>query len=255
MGRSKSSQLSDRLSVVSCQLSEAACSPFDRLRTNGSGAKSGKDFPFVLSPSTLLRTGLSKHERRSLPTSHLGKLPLCLSLCLFLLSACPRPEGTSAKADLTQYIDKARLWAATESQINTAVAKVREDQFVHDDLVVDTLRPVVGVSQEYVQQLENYQPQTPPLRNVHLEYVEAWRAHYLALATIIDSVEKKDYIQLAKANNDLLEAQRSVSDALADLARLMREAGLRSDSAGDQPSPPLAPPPPGPGFEVSPKGS
>ena len=161
-----------------------------------------------------------------------------LTLCLLLLSACPRPEGTSAKADLTQYLDKARLWAAAEAQINNAIAKVRADQFVHDDVVIGTLRPIVGVSQEYVQQLENYHPQTPPLRNVHLEYVEAWRAHYLAIASIVDSVEKKDYIQLSQANNDLLEAQRSVSDTLADLARLMREAGLRVGSPGDQPSTP-----------------
>ena len=40
--------------------------PFDRLRANGSGTEIGKDFPFVLS--------LSKHERRSPATSHLGKL-------------------------------------------------------------------------------------------------------------------------------------------------------------------------------------
>jgi hypothetical protein len=160
----------------------------------------------------------------------------------------------SPQEDLTRYIDNARFWAATEAQINNAIATVREDQFVHDDVIIGTLRPVVGVSQEYVQQLENYQPRTPPLRNVHLEYIESWRSHYLALASIIDSVEKKDYIQLATSNNDLLEAQRSVSDALADLARLMREAGLRSDSPEDQQSTPPAPPSPGPGFEVSPKG-
>jgi hypothetical protein len=139
-------------------------------------------------------------------------------------------------------------------QINAAIAKVREDQFVHDDLVISTLRPIVSVSQEYIQQLENHHPRTPPLRNVHLEYIEAWRAHYLAFASMIDSVEKKDYIQLAKANNDLLEAQSSVADALADLARLMREAGLRSDPPGDQQSRPSAPPPSGPDSEVSPKG-
>jgi hypothetical protein len=45
---------------------EDARPPFDRLRANGFGAKIVKDFPFVLS--------WSKHERRSLPTSHLGKL-------------------------------------------------------------------------------------------------------------------------------------------------------------------------------------
>ena len=45
---------------------EDAYPPFDRLRENGSGAEIVKDFPFVLS--------LSKHERRSPSTSHLGKL-------------------------------------------------------------------------------------------------------------------------------------------------------------------------------------
>jgi hypothetical protein len=38
--------------------------PFDRLRANGFSAEMVENFPFVLSPSTLLRTGLSKHEQR-----------------------------------------------------------------------------------------------------------------------------------------------------------------------------------------------
>jgi hypothetical protein len=147
-------------------------------------------------------------------------------------------------------MDQAHLWAATEAQINNAIAKVREDQFVHDDFVAETLKPVVGIAHDYVQKLENYQPQAPPLHNVHQEYIEAWRAHYFAMTAIVDSVEKKDYIQLAKANDDLLEAQRSVSDALADLARLLREAGLRSETLPEQP---LAPPQPQEGFEVSPQ--
>lgn len=175
-------------------------------------------------------------------------------LLTLLLSACPRPEVSSARDDLTQYMETARSWAATELQINAAIGKIREDQFVHDDVILATLRPIVDVSQKYVQQLENHHPRTPPLRNVHLEYIEAWRAHYLALATMIDSVEKKDYIQLAKANDDLLQAQRSVADTLADLARLMQEAGLRPPSSGDQKSSPFAPPSPGSGSEVSPKG-
>jgi len=40
--------------------------PFDRLRANGAGVEVGAHCPFVLS--------LSKHERRLLPSSHLGKL-------------------------------------------------------------------------------------------------------------------------------------------------------------------------------------
>lgn len=184
------------------------------------------------------------------------RLLLYLSLflsCLFL-SACPRPQEADVKTDLTKYMDEARLWAATESQINNAIIAVRRDQFVHDDFTVNTLRPIVGVTQEYVQRLEKYQPQAKPLQNVHQEYIEAWRAHHFAIAGIIDCVEKKDYIQLAKANTDLLEAQRSVSDALSDLANLLQKAGLRSETAAPgQPS--LSPPQESPGFSVSPQGS
>jgi hypothetical protein len=171
---------------------------------------------------------------------------LYIILCVLCLSAC-RPKESNVKDDLTQYMDKARLWAAAEAQINNAIAKVRRDQFVNDDLVADTLKPAVGVAQQYVQELESYQPNTPPLRNVHQEYIEAWRAHYFSMAAVVDAVEKKDYLQLAKANNDLLEAQRSVSDALADLARLLREAGIQSQPPSDQP-----PVPPSEGFEVAP---
>ncbi|MGE0682562.1 MAG: hypothetical protein AB7P69_16885 [Candidatus Binatia bacterium] len=177
------------------------------------------------------------------------KTPLFALLCLCLLSfpAC-QSKTTNVKDDLLQYIDKARLWAATEGQINNAIAIVRRDQFVHDDLVSETLKPVVGVSREYVHELEQYHPHTPPLVNVHQEYIEAWRAHHFALAALVDAVEKKDYIQLAQANNDLLEGQRSVSDALADLARLLREAGIQREPPPQE----QAPLPPAGGFEVTP---
>lgn len=171
---------------------------------------------------------------------------ICLVACALVPLGCSSKES-NVKEDLTRYMDQARLWAAVEAQINNAISSVRRDQFVHDEFVTDTLKPVIGVAQQYVEQLESYHPNTPPLHNVHQEYIEAWRAHYFAMASLVDAVEKKDYVQLAKANNDLLEAQRSVSDALADLARLLREAGIRSETPPDQP-----PTPPAGGFEVSP---
>jgi|GEM_PF-5707278 len=187
-----------------------------------------------------------------------SRLPSRSSLCLILflsvfLHGCPRPQEADVKGDLTKYMDQARLWVATEAQINDAIISVRREQFVNDDFTVNTLRPIVGVTQKYVQQLEQYHPQAKPLQNVHQEYIEAWRAHQFAIAAIVDCVEKKDYIQLAKANTDLLEAQRSVSDALSDLATLLRKAGLRSETAqpGQLPSAPLQK---SPGFSVSPQG-
>lgn len=191
-----------------------------------------------------------KSEATGSPPPHIGARPLLFGvLCTLLCVGCHAPREQKVKEDLSQYLEQARLWAATEAQINSAIAAVRRDQFVHDDFVTKTLKPAIGVARDYVAQLEQYQPSTPPVHNVHLEYIEAWRAHYFAMAAVVDAVEKKDYIQLAKANNDLLEAQRSVSDALADLARLLKEGGLGAESPEGQ-----IPPPPGTGegFVVSP---
>lgn len=180
---------------------------------------------------------MSKHEHRFFSTLVKVWCAVPLFLCVLLSCSC-QPKESNVKDDLTRYMDQARLWAATEAQINNAIIGVRQDQFVHDDLVSATLKPAVGIAREYVQVLENYRPQSPPLHNVHQEYIEAWRAHYFSLAALVDAVDKKDYIQLAKANNDLLEAQRSVSDALADLARLLREAGMQPEAPAGQPPAP-----------------
>lgn len=158
-------------------------------------------------------------------------------------------EEVGVQNDLTAYMDQARLWAATEAEINTAISRVREDQFVHDDLVIDTIRPAVGVAHDYVAELEAYVPDTPALVSVHQGYVEAWRAHEFALASVLDAVERKDYLQLSHANTELLDAQRSVSDVLAALARLLREAGVAAETPPDRL---LAPPGEFQGFEVDP---
>src|SRR2546422_11370899 len=59
---------------------------------------------------------------------------LCFAFWVLFLFGCS-PKESDVKGDLTQYMDKARLWAATEAQINNAIASVRRDQFVHDDFV------------------------------------------------------------------------------------------------------------------------
>jgi len=115
--------------------------------------------------------------------------------------------------------------------------KVRRDQFVHDEFIAETLKPTMQLVWNLIQELEQYRPQSPPLLNVHHEYTEAWRAHYFALAAMTDSAEKKDYVELAKANKDLLEAQRSLANALSDLARLLRETGIQQENPIKEQSP------------------
>lgn len=155
------------------------------------------------------------------------KIPLLASLCLaILLQPACHSKTVNIKEDLQQYVEKVRVWATLEKPIKTAITKVRQDQFVHDDFVLETLKPAVEASQQYVRELESYHPLTQPLINVHKEYIEAWRTHALLLAEIVAAIEKKDYIQLAKSNTDLFDAQESGSATLEDLARLLQEAGI-----------------------------
>lgn len=186
---------------------------------------------------------MNKYSQRS--CSRLLTVSL-LFIWLAVLPGC-QFEEISVHDDLTTYMDQARLWAATEAKINNAIAGVREDQFVHDDFVLETIRPAIGIAREYVVELERYEPQSPALMQIHQGYIESWRAHEFALVSVVDAVERQDYIQLSRANDELLEAQRSVSDVLAALARLLREAGLAPDTPTEQP---LAPP--REGFSIAP---
>jgi hypothetical protein len=165
-----------------------------------------------------------------------------------VLSACQVEQQPNVRGELITYMDEARLWAAAEAKINTAIAGVREDQFVHDDFVLETMRPAIGVAREYVTELEQYEPQSPSLASIHQGYIESWRAHEFAMVSIIDAIERQDYVQLSRANDELLEAQRSVSDSLAALALLLREAGVASDAPTGQQIPP-----PSHGFEIDPR--
>ena len=177
--------------------------------------------------------------------SRLLSVPVLCLWCV-VLPGC-LPEAVSVQDDLTAYMDQARLWAATEAKINNAIASARKDQFVHDDFVLETMRPAVGVAREYVVELERYEPKSPALAQVHQGYIESWRAHEFALVSVVDAVERQDYVQLSRANDELLEAQRSVSDVLAALARLLREAGLAPDTPTGRPLTP-----PREGFSIDP---
>jgi phage I-like protein len=163
-----------------------------------------------------------------------------------LLGCASKPqEEDTFTTDMTQYLAKARTWVAAETKVNDAVVAVRRDQFVHDDLTIEQLKPALDVIKTHIDDLEKYQPRTPRVQDAHQRYIKAWRANHAALTEIVTSVEKKDYIYLATANGNLMAAQGMVAQALDELRSLMEEAGL------------LATPPPSqmpPGGQAPPAG-
>jgi len=98
---------------------EAPCrSPFDRLRATGGGLESSDDFPFVLSPSTMLRTGLSKHEHHFFSTLSAWAVPtLLLFLFLPLLACAPKPEESKALVK----ISNVKVWRTDEQTLKVSL--------------------------------------------------------------------------------------------------------------------------------------
>lgn len=150
--------------------------------------------------------------------------------CLFLLSgmlgSCTPPKEENIAEDIRTYLEKKKGWQETEGRINAAIEIARRDQFVHDDLTTNVLSPFVGVAEEHVRALEGHLPQTSPVSNIHQQYTEGWRAHHFALASLVDSAERKDYVQLATAHTNLLQAQRTVLSTVATLTQLAEQTGV-----------------------------
>jgi hypothetical protein len=150
--------------------------------------------------------------------------------CLFLLSGmlggCTPPKEENIGEDIGTYLKKKKSWQETEGRINAAIEIARRDQFVHDDLIINVLSPFVGVAEEHVRTLEEYLPKTPPVSNIHQQYTEGWRAHQFALAALVDSAERQDYVQLATAHTNLLQAQGAVLNTVATLTQLAEQAGV-----------------------------
>ena len=114
-------------------------------------------------------------------------------------------------------------------------------------LRVVTLRPVVLLVQDYVGKLEGYHPETPALQDVHRQYIGVWRSHQLACETIVEAMEKRDYVLLSKGTKNLNEARSALLTVLDGLSELLVESGLRSPPETGSPSSaaPRGPFPPG----------
>ena len=176
------------------------------------------------------------------PPSHTWCL-LLAALCCVLLSACPSSQEYSIQDDIQHYLEKKQDWLTTENQMNAAIEIVRRDHFVHDDLTINVLTPFIVLSQEHIRQLEAYQPKTPPVLNIHQQYIEGWRAQQFAIAAAVDAAERQDYVQLSSANNDLFQAQQVIVNTNASLNQLAERAGLSPSGSAEQTQP--APPPSG----------
>jgi hypothetical protein len=140
-------------------------------------------------------------------------------------------EAAVLGQDLRDYEQRLRMWAPIEHSISRPLAAVEREQFVDDEVVIETLTPVIGTVRDYVEILEAYEPKTTALQGFHRRYTEIWRAHQRACEKIVRGAETKDYVLLGRGARELREANLGLRDLLAELAQMTSRVRAESSAS------------------------
>lgn len=174
------------------------------------------------------------------------KFFLVASLALIFAVGCPReaaPPESVAK-DLGSWMRKVKEWEPQEKQIFAAISQVTRSQYVQDDFVARTLKDALPMVRDHIRQSGEYKPETSELEPIVRQYREGWKDMELSFHAIIAAVEAKDYIQLAKAKNQMEYARGEVLGSYATLDELLElnDVQLRALGEREQQQPGVEPP-------------
>ncbi|MGH7803002.1 MAG: hypothetical protein ACREQJ_01535 [Candidatus Binatia bacterium] len=138
-------------------------------------------------------------------------------------AGCPREAAPpeSLARDLASWMHKVKEWEPQEKQIFGAISEVTKSQYVKDDFVARTLKDTLPIVREHLRKTADYQPETSELEPVVRQYRQGWKDMELAFHAIIAAAEAKDYIQLAKAKNQMEFARGEVLGAYASFDELL----------------------------------
>lgn len=179
----------------------------------------------------------------------LGASAFCLVLC-----ACKESteEKQDVSHDLTKYAAQAKEWGSREDEVLKAAERVKDAQFVDDVFTVSTLKEALPKLQSLIKAVDTYEPDTMDVEDIHGTYLAGLKGLEIAFQNVINVVEAKDYVSLAKEKNrfDTARGQIFTSYVLLD-EMLMAQTGRSPEGA-----PPGGAMPPGqPGTGESPEGA
>lgn len=159
-------------------------------------------------------------------------------LGLLLLAACSRPPARDPAVveDVLQYVAKIKKWEPVEAEALKAIHDVRQSQFVDDEYVVATLGAVMDDMQLHLAEISRYQPMTPTVTEVHDRYRHAWQDLHDAFSSVIESMQRKDYVQLAKGTEALRTSRQELLLVAAALSILMEDSGLKEPESSERPA-------------------
>jgi hypothetical protein len=161
-----------------------------------------------------------------------------LPLVLLLAVACTRPPARDPAVveDVLQYVAKIKKWEPVEAEALKAIHDVRQNQFVDDEYVVATLGAVMDDMQLHLAEIDRYQPMTPTVTEVHERYRHAWQDLHDAFSTVIESMQRKDYLQLSKGTEALRTSREELLMVAAALSILLEDSGLKEPDGGERPA-------------------
>jgi len=147
--------------------------------------------------------------------------------------ACTSPptRDPAVVEDVLAYVAKIKKWEPIELETLKAIKDVRESQYVDDEYVVATLSGVMDDMQLHLAEIERYQPRTAPVTEVHERYRKAWNDMHDSFTSVIESMERKDYVELSKGTEAMTRSRDELITVAAALNLLLKETGLKEEDA------------------------
>jgi len=90
--------------------------------------------------------------------------------------------------------------------------------------------------QLHLAEIDRYHPMTPTVGEVHERYRHAWEDLHDAFSTVIDSMQRKDYLQLSKGTEALRTSREELLMVAAALSILMEDSGLKEPDGAQRPA-------------------
>lgn len=164
------------------------------------------------------------------------RLLVLLLLCAVWSCTSPPAHDPAVVEDVLRYIAKIKKWEKVETEALQAIGDVKRSQYVDDEYVVATLSGAMDDIQLHLAEIAQYQPSTPAVTEVHGRYRKAWQDLHDAFTAVIDAMQRKDYVALAKGTDELKTSREELLMVAAALSILMEDSGLKSPEDAQKPA-------------------
>lgn len=150
-----------------------------------------------------------------------GKVVVIGVMMMFLLTGCSDP----VQEDLLTYVNEdLKDLADLENEAIAEYESVTGDNYVDDYTTYVHIEDVVmPMYKDFLDQLEEVDPATAEVREIHELYIEAVNMQNNAFIKILAALDQQDYEMIADANEMLADGRAGIRKYTNELERLADE--------------------------------